>query len=205
MMELKALVEGYKSGKQEAPAALTTALAAAEKAASPKSEPNDMPEDGDDEEPEDEEDKPTAGGNTPGSFAHVAALVPEGQHFTEEAFTNEGIWLTGAHLVAVENKLRSFSATVKKLTASLASANETGEGANVSLAETQQQLTDANAQIVQLQQENARLKGKDGSAPAKPASVKKDAPLSTGPGNDLAKAKTKWDLSLEQQASQFNR
>lgn len=196
LVQLNAIMAGYVTAKTEAPAELTAAIEAKKKkSAAPEEERNT-----DDEEEEmDEEDKPTAGSSSPGDFARIAALVPEGQHFTQEAFSNEGIWITGGHLVAVENALRAQGHTIKVV-------NKKMTLVAAGLAQTETQLQAATAIVTSLKEENVKLKARDGAITATPppGGPEKVAKVDVEEV-DLAKAETKWDVELKAQAKLYKK
>jgi hypothetical protein len=197
--ELTTLMAHHASQKTTAPADLSSAFDAKKKAAKPSDDDADdeAGEDEDEDEEDDEDDKPTAGGNTPAAFSRIAALVPTGESFAVEAFSNEGIWLTGAHMVAVENSLRSQSGTIKKLT-----TESTQNGVELATAKTE--LATQTGLVASLTQENGKLKRQDGAKSKTPPPAKTDASISTQSKGDLSTAKTKWDIELEAEAAIIN-
>lgn len=103
-------------------------------------------------------------------LAAIAALAPKEEDFSAEV-VNEGVWMTEAHLNAIENKLTTDAAAAKKAGEDLAAATTAKEKAEGELKTANETIATQKTEIENLKAENKKLKepAKDpeASAPAK--------------------------------------
>jgi len=132
-------------------------------------------------------------------LACIAALAPEGEEFKPEAVVNEGIWMTEAHLTAVENKLSADAAALVQAGEDLAAANTAKTTAENDLAAANQTIEANNTRIQELEAENAKLKGTP-AAEITQTTTNEDtppAPVATVVTDPKAKYRTSFDAQAE--------
>lgn len=189
LVELNALAAFHTTANSAVPTSLTAAITAKKdmKDTDPDNdddEEDDTDEDGDGTKPK-KSKKDVKPIEKASAFPNVLSVVPEGEHFTEEAL-NEGVWLTASHLQAIETTL----ATAQKANLGIV-ALQSG------LTKTEQSLETANARIKVLETENATLKSEDGTATQNPTAVVQDRNINTDSLEDLATAETSWDKEIK--------
>lgn len=91
-------------------------------------------------------------------FPKINALIPTGEHFDGEA-VNEGIWMTAAHVTAIEGKLTTNEAAATQAATQLATAQTARETAETNLATANSTIASQATELTQLKAENAKLKG----------------------------------------------
>ncbi len=128
-------------------------------------------------------------------YPKITALVPSGEEFNADA-VNEGIWLTAAHVDAIE-------ATVANAEAAAATQAEIITAANELIAEGQTLVNAANAtiaanatELVALQAEVTKLKGTPADVVATSVAEDKLAVDTTKP-DPKAKYRTSYDSHVE--------
>lgn len=111
-------------------------------------------------------------------YAKIAALVPANEHFDPTAINGEGVWLTTAHLEAMENQLLGDGTTIESKIAELTEAQN-------QLAEKTTALQTANADIVA---KATRIMELEGELAARTAASGDGTPLHTQGDPDPAPA-----------------
>lgn len=90
-------------------------------------------------------------------YNNIISLVPDGEHFDASAI-NEGVWLSQAHLDAIENSFVASAAAIENAAAEVALANDNVAAANVNIETANTTLAEREATIEALQAEVATLK-----------------------------------------------
>jgi hypothetical protein len=90
-------------------------------------------------------------------YTHIAAAVPQGEHFDATAI-NEGVWLSQAHLMNVENILAANAATIAANESAAQDQQATITANADAIAAANQTIADRDASITTLQTEVANLK-----------------------------------------------
>jgi len=95
-------------------------------------------------------------------FENITALVPEGEYF-DAAAVNEGVFLTGNHLVNIEASLAGQQSATAAMLQQVDGANQAATDVQAKLDTATQTITEKEATIKQLQDEVAALKAKPAS------------------------------------------
>jgi len=183
--QLNTIAASYNAENIAIPDALSAAIDAKKK----EVKDDDMDDDDDDEEDDDND----GDGKKKSAFAHIANLTPTGEEFIEEAL-NEGVWITGTHLTAIEAALATAKKEAKINAKKLMVKDNT-------IKTQEQNITALQTNVDALKAENKQLKESDGTIAATVA-ADVDATVVTDSEKmsreQLAKAETKWDKEMKQ-------
>ena len=95
--------------------------------------------------------------NVLAQIAMIAALAPKEETFSAEV-VNEGVWMTEAHLTAVETELSANASAIKKAGEDLIAANAAKTTAEEALTAANATITANAIEITALKAEVAKLK-----------------------------------------------
>jgi uncharacterized coiled-coil protein SlyX len=125
----------------------------------------------------------------------VSALVPEGENFDSSA-VNEGVWVTQAHLVGIENALTENNSAIanhaselQALGGQVTSTNEALTAANASLATANETVAAKDQEIATLQAKITELENKT-----------EDPKQSSKPKDETGGSKTPWENPMNKLA-----